>query len=162
MHKILIISGKVIVPCCRSTKYTNFKRKIMFYKQQLGCGEWKEKVTSLNHKVTVLCVEHLMSVLNSNILKSGYIKIRCDGNGKEAKHVPSYSHYTGKAVNHLPLNKLFSNLTCQILSQDFNIFRLIPCQTACDWFFCFAVKRFITPFVCWFCCMFTYHCHQQG
>lgn len=91
-----------------------------------------------------------ISVLNCNILKSDYIKIKCHCNGEKVTY--------RQLITCLSINQL---TIYQILSQDFNIFSPIPFQF-CDRFFCFAVERFKTLFACRFSCVFTFHCHQQG
>lgn len=88
-----------------------------------------------------------ISVLNCNILKSDYIKMKCHSNGEKVTY--------RQLITCLSINQL---TIYQILSQDFNIFSAIPFQF-CDRFFCFAVERFKT---CRFSCVFIFHCHQQG
>lgn len=57
-------------------------------------GEWKETVNALNHMVTVFCVLNLIYGLNTNILKSGYIKYLCNGNREEVNSISQASYIT--------------------------------------------------------------------
>lgn len=92
----------------------------MSQEQQVECGI--VTVTTFNHKMTELCVFNISE--HQQLLKSSDIKIIA---WEEVTRM-SQASVTGNAVYHIPLNRSLNNISCQILSQAFNIFSPILFQ----------------------------------